>query len=102
MPHMYDPQDDGATREAAAVGTTEMAPTVTAAPASDSVVDAFAWSQEDGSAEPLPYVDDPYEPAPGTGRRPVTVPSPAPVPGRKHPPRWPRYALGVGILVALM
>ncbi|MGB3896379.1 MAG: hypothetical protein WA942_19300, partial [Mycolicibacter sinensis] len=73
---MYDPQGDEVTREADAIGATEMAPTVTSAPGTGSVVDALAWSQEDGSAsaEPVPYVDDFYDPAPGTGRRPVAPP----------------------------
>lgn len=50
-----------------------MAPTVTSAPGTGSVVGAFAWSQEDGSAgaEPVPYVEDRYDDSPGTGRRPA-------------------------------
>ncbi|WP_157864285.1 hypothetical protein [Mycolicibacter heraklionensis] len=102
---MYDPQDDEATREAEAVDATDMAPTVMSAPGSGAVVDAFAWSQEDGSAgaEPVPYVEDPYyDQDLGTGRRPtVSVPA-APAPGRRAPSRLPRLALGVGILVALI
>ncbi|NDJ91480.1 hypothetical protein [Mycolicibacter kumamotonensis] len=101
---MYDPQDDEVTREADAIGATEMAPTVTSAPGTGSVVDAFAWSQEDGSAsaEPAPYVEDPYgyDQVPTTGRRPAVTP--APIPARRHPSQWPRYALGIGILVALI
>ncbi|MDQ2628481.1 MAG: hypothetical protein M3Y90_15990, partial [Actinomycetota bacterium] len=101
---MYDPQDDDVTREADAVEATAMAPTVTSAPGTGSVVGAFAWSQEDGSAgaEPVPYVEDRYDDSPGTGRRPAAPPPPAPVPGRRHPSRLPLYALGFGILVALI
>ncbi|MEB3032303.1 hypothetical protein [[Mycobacterium] nativiensis] len=100
---MYDPQADDVTREADAIGATEMAPTVPSGPGT-GVVDAYAWSQEDGSAgaEPVPYVEDPYDHAPATGWRPATTPPPAPVPGRSHPSRLPRYALGFGILVALI
>ncbi|MGB3287220.1 MAG: hypothetical protein WBA95_19155, partial [Mycolicibacter algericus] len=100
---MYDPQADDVTREADAIGATQLAPTVTSGPGS-GVVDAYAWSQEDGSAgaEPVPYVEDRYDQSPGTGRRPVTPPPPAPVPGRRHPSRLPLYALGFGILVALI
>ncbi|WP_409436104.1 hypothetical protein [Mycobacterium sp. SMC-14] len=102
---MYDPHDDEATREAEAVDATDMAPTVMSAPGSGAVVDAFAWSQEDGSAgaEPVPYVEDPYyDQDLSTGRRPtVSVPA-APVPGRRAPSRLPRLALGVGIVVALI
>ncbi|MGB3334069.1 MAG: hypothetical protein WBA79_14790, partial [Mycobacterium sp.] len=102
---MYDPHDDEATREAEAVDATDMAPTVMSAPGSGAVVDAFAWSQEDGSAgaEPVPYVEDPYyDQDLSTGRRPtVSVPA-APVPGRRAPSRLPRLALAVGIVVALI
>lgn len=102
---MYDPQDDEATREAEAVDATNMAPTVMSAPGSGAVVDAFAWSQEDGSAgaEPVPYVDDPYyDQDLGTARRPtVSVPA-APIPGRRAPSRLPRLALGIGVVVALI
>lgn len=101
---MYDPQDDEATREAEAVDATDMAPTVMSAPGS-GVVDAFAWSQEDGSAgaEPVPYVEAPYyDQDLSTGRRPtVSVPA-APIPGRRAPSRLPRLALVVGVVVALI
>ncbi|MGV0624472.1 hypothetical protein [Mycolicibacter minnesotensis] len=101
---MHDPQDDEATREAEAVDATEMAPTAMSAPGSGSVVDAFAWSQEDGSgpAEPVPYVEDPYyEPDLGTGRRPTVLLAP-PDSGRRTPSLLPRAALGFGIVVALI
>ncbi|WP_409428035.1 hypothetical protein [Mycobacterium sp. SMC-11] len=104
---MYDPQADDATQEAEAIGATVMAPTVPP-DAGSGVVDAFAWSQEDGSAgaEPVPYVpfaEDPYyEQDLSTGRRPtVSVPA-APIPGRRAPSRLPRLALGLGIVVALI
>lgn len=101
---MYDPQDDEATREAEAVDATDMSPTVMSAPGSGAVVDALAWSQEDGSAgaEPVPYVEDPYDHDLGTGRRPTVVVPAATVPGRRAPSRLPRIALGFGILVALV
>ncbi|BBY33961.1 hypothetical protein [Mycolicibacter minnesotensis] len=101
---MYDPQDDEATREAEAVDATDMAPTVMSSPGSGAVVDALAWSQEDGSAgaEPVPYVEDPYDYDLGTGRRPTVVVPAATVPGRRAPSRLPRIALGFGILVALV
>ncbi|WP_154677545.1 hypothetical protein [Mycolicibacter icosiumassiliensis] len=102
---MYDPQDDEATREAEAVDATNMAPTVMSAPGSGAVVDAFAWSQEDGSAgaEPVPYVENPYfDQDLSTGRRPtVSVPA-APIPGRRAPSRLPRLALVIGVVVALI
>lgn len=100
---MYDPPDDDATREADAIDATEMAPTASSS-AGTGVVDAYAWSQEDGSAgaEPVPYVDDYYDQGPGTGRRPAAVLPPVPVPGRRHPSQLPRLALGIGILVALI
>jgi len=102
---MYDPQDDEATREAAVVDATDMAPTVMSAPGSGAVVDAFAWSQEDGSAgaEPVPYVEDPYyDHDLSTGRRPTVAVPAAPIPGRRAPSRLPRAALGVGVVVALI
>lgn len=88
---MPDPRDDEATRAADAVDATDMAPTAMSGPGSGAVVDAFAWSQEDGSAgvEPVPYVEDLYDRDPGTGRRPVTPPPP-PAPGRRAPRDGPR------------
>ncbi|ULP47890.1 hypothetical protein [Mycolicibacter virginiensis] len=104
---MYDPQADDATQEAEAIGATVMAPTAPS-DAGSGVVDAFAWSQEDGSAgaEPVPYVpfaEDPYyDQDLSTGRRStVSVPA-APIPGRRAPSRLPRVALIVGIVVALV
>lgn len=109
---MYDPQDDPyadeATREAEAVDATDMAPTVMSAPGSGAVVDAFAWSQEDGSAgaEPVPYVpeaEDPYYGQDlGTGRRPTVAVPAAPIPGRRAPSGLPRAALIVGVVAALI
>ena len=85
------------------IDATEMAPTVPTS-AGTGVVDAYAWSQEDGSAgaEPVPYVEDFYDQPPVTGRRPAAVLPPVPVPGRRHPSQLPRFALGIGILVALI